>query len=82
MSVLVTYPPTDDLKKLEHLEYFHSLIKNSPRTRELDEKGNFLLIFGYRDPFLWKGLVYKNDNWREIGTTAPDEIKIVEGAAK
>jgi hypothetical protein len=66
LSVLVTYPPPGDFRHLEHLDYFHSIIQGSPRAEELDENENFLLIFGYRDPLEWKGLVYKNDWWEEI----------------
>jgi hypothetical protein len=66
LSVIVTYPPRGDFRDLPHLQYFHSIIKGSPRANELDGNENFLLIFGYLDPLEWKGLVYKNDWWKEI----------------
>jgi hypothetical protein len=66
LSVVVTYPPKGDFKDLPHLPYFHSIIKDSPRANELDENENFLLIFGYPEPLEWRGLVYKNDCWKEI----------------
>jgi len=66
LSVVVTYPPEGERKDSELMHYFHSLIRGSPRYNELDEKENFLLIFGYREPKLeWKGLVYKNAGWKE-----------------
>ena len=67
LSVVTTYPGTKDFTKVEHLDYFHDLIKGSPRAKELDEKENFLLIFGFRDPLEWKGLVFKCDKWQECG---------------
>jgi len=82
LSVIVTYPPPGDVKNLEHLPYFHSLIKDSRRAKELDEKENFLLIFGYRSPLQWKGLIFKNDGWKEIVVTNPTEVAIAPGAAK
>ena len=69
LSVIVTYPPPGNFKNLEYLQYFHTLIKDSPRAEELDAKENFLLIFGYRDPLVWRGLVYKNDWWEENTAT-------------
>jgi hypothetical protein len=66
LSVCVTYPPEGDFRDLPHLQYFHSIIRGSPRANELDGHENFLLIFGYRDPLKWRGLVYKNDWWKEI----------------
>jgi hypothetical protein len=65
LSVLVTYPASDDLKKIEHLDYFHGLIKDSPK-KDVAEQENFLMIFGYKDPFKWRGLVYKDEGWKEI----------------
>jgi hypothetical protein len=49
-------------------DHFHSIIKGSPRANELHENENFLLIFSYCDPLAWRGLVYKNDWWKEIAT--------------
>lgn len=66
LSVVVTYPPKGDFRDLPHLPCFHSIIKGSPRADELDAKESFLLIFGYLDPLEWRGLVYKNDWWKEI----------------
>jgi hypothetical protein len=66
LSVVVTYPPPANFRDLEHLNYFHELIRDSPRGKELSENENFLLIFGYCDPWAWKGLLFKNDWWEEI----------------
>ena len=50
---------------LKMLENESRTIRGSPRADELDEKENFLLIFGYQEPFRWKGLIYKNAGWKE-----------------
>ncbi|HEX4121947.1 MAG TPA: hypothetical protein VH619_15105 [Verrucomicrobiae bacterium] len=67
LSVLVTYPPLGDHQSLRHIDGFHRLIKGSPRRTEHNAKENFLMIFGYDKPWGWKGLVYKDDGWKQIG---------------
>ncbi len=63
LSVLVTYPPSDDNNLMD---YFHRIISECPHASEIDKKENFLMIFGYRDPLRWSGYVYKTDRWRSI----------------
>jgi hypothetical protein len=67
LSVLVTYPPLGKHETLKHMGGFHALVKGSPRRAEHNAKENFLMIFGYENPWGWKGLVYNDDGWKQIG---------------
>lgn len=76
LSVVVTYPQRGEAK---HLLYYHSIIQGSPRAKELDKEESFLLILGYCGPLEWKGLIYKNEGWKEIATAPSSGIAHPEG---
>jgi hypothetical protein len=62
LKVLVTYPNDPE----EELPYLHEIIKGTRHSKELSEKENFLIIFGYENNFQWEGYVYKESNWKKI----------------
>ena len=62
LKVLVSYPNESE----EELPYLHEIIKGTRHSKELSEKENFLIIFGYENNFEWEGFVYKENNWEKI----------------
>ncbi|QCX38659.1 hypothetical protein FF125_09520 [Aureibaculum algae] len=63
LKVLVAYP---DYEPDNELEYLHEIIKGTRHSKELSEKENFLIIFGYETGFEWEGYIYKENNWKKI----------------
>jgi len=64
LRVLVTYP----YDGIEDSEFgpVYSLIRESRHSKEISEKENFLLIFGYPTPFEWEGFVFKEEKWKRL----------------
>jgi hypothetical protein len=62
LKVLVAYPNDSD----EELPYLHEIIKGSRHSKEISDKENFLIIFGYENGFEWEGYIYKEDKWTKI----------------
>lgn len=63
LRVLVAYPYGDVDKVMTHL---HEIIRGSKLANHLSDNCNFLIIFGYRNPFKWHGLVYRNEGWFDV----------------
>jgi uncharacterized protein YihD (DUF1040 family) len=63
VKVLVSYPNYEPDEKLKSL---HKIIKETRHSKDLSEKENFLIIFGYENGFEWEGYIYKENNWRKI----------------
>jgi len=63
LKVLVAYP---DYEPDTELEYLHEIINGTRHSKELSEKENFLIIFGYENGFEWEGYIYKESNWKKI----------------
>jgi hypothetical protein len=62
LKVLVAYPDNDD-NEVVKLNYLHEIIKGTRYSKELSDKENFLIIFGYENGFEWIGHIYKEDGW-------------------
>ena len=63
LKVLVTYPDDTPIKELE---YFHKIIKGTRHSKDISDKENLLLIFGYENNFEWEGFIYKENDWKSI----------------
>lgn len=63
LKVLVTYPNVDSK---DELDYLHSIISTNRQSKNISEKENFLIIFGYKTDFEWEGFVYKSESWKQI----------------
>ena len=63
LKVLVTYP---DYEPDAELAYLHSIIKGSKHSKEISDRENFLIVFGYENKFEWEGYLYKETNWQKI----------------
>ena len=63
LKVLVAYP---DYEPDDELKYLHEIISGTRHSKELSEKENFLIIFGYENGFEWQGYIYKADKWNKI----------------
>lgn len=63
LKVLVTYP---DYEPDDELEYLHEIIKGTRHSKELSEKENFLIIFGYENGFEWQGYIYNSEDWLKL----------------
>jgi hypothetical protein len=62
LKVLVSYPNEAE----EELPYLHEILKGTRHSKELSEKENFLIIFGYENGFAWEGYIYKETDWKKI----------------
>lgn len=63
LRVLVAYPNSKMEQELSHL---HSVIAGSWDAREISDREDFLLIFGYEHGFQWEGRVFKVSGWKMI----------------
>lgn len=77
LRVLVTYPT--DYGEEEQMEYLHKIIKGSRHSKVVSEEESFLIIFGSENGFLWEGYIYKEDNWKQVNVTVPEETQQATG---
>ena len=63
LNVLVTYP--DESEKTE-LEFLHRIVSGSRSAARLAKDENLLIILGTEMPYSWRGLVFKEEAWKEI----------------
>ncbi len=62
LKVLVSYPNEAE----KELPYLHEIIKGTRHSKEISDKENFLIIFGYENNFEWEGYIYKENKWLKI----------------
>ncbi|WP_445956234.1 hypothetical protein [Yeosuana sp.] len=63
LKVLVTYPDDTPIQELKHL---HKIVKETRHSKEISDKENLLIIFGYENNFEWQGFIYKESEWKSI----------------
>jgi hypothetical protein len=69
IKVLVTYPDGDGNGNAKaELAFLHRVIKGNRLSKEISDNESFLIIFGYKENYKWKGFVFKegDGDWGEI----------------
>lgn len=65
LKVVVSYPRSEKAE-FSMLENLHSIISSSRISQHLADTDGFLFIMGHEKANLWKGWVYKSDNWELV----------------